>query len=74
MRDDGLHGNAAWGNYGENDGPYNSYLKAKGYDTDNPWAIYANGSVENGRLASGWFVKMPTSRPTSAKRTAKRPG
>ena len=57
VRDDGLHGNAAWGDYGENDGPYNSYLKAKGYDTDNPWAIYANGSVENGRLASGWFLE-----------------
>lgn len=57
VRDDGLHGNAAWGKYGENDGPYNTYLKSKGYDTDNPWAIYANGSVENGRLASGWFLE-----------------
>lgn len=57
VRDDGLHGNAAWGAYGENDGPYNSYLKSKGYDTDNPWAIYANGSVEGGELASGWFLE-----------------
>ena len=57
VRDDGLHGNAAWGSYGENDGPYNSYLKSKGYDTENPWAIYANGSVDNGKLASGWFLE-----------------
>lgn len=57
VRDDGLHGNAAWGEYGDNDGPYNTYLKNKGYDTDNPWAIYANGSVENGKLASGWFIE-----------------
>ncbi|MGC6454572.1 MAG: sulfatase-like hydrolase/transferase [Candidatus Puniceispirillaceae bacterium] len=57
VRDDGLHGNAYGGDYGDNDGPYNSYLKAKGYDTDNPWAVYANGSVEDGRLASGWFIE-----------------
>ena len=57
VRDDGLHGNAYAGNYGENDGPYNSYLKSKGYDTDNPWAIYANGSVADGQLASGWFIE-----------------
>lgn len=57
VRDDGLHGNAAWGAYGENNGPYNTYLKSKGYDTENPWAIYANGSVEDGKLASGWFLE-----------------
>ena len=57
VRDDGLHGNGWDGDYGENDGPYNRYLKEKGYDTDNPWATYANGSVENGRLASGWFIE-----------------
>jgi len=57
VRDDGLHGNAYGGSYGDNDGPYNSYLKSRGYDTDNPWAIYANGSVTNGRLASGWFIE-----------------
>ena len=57
VRDDGLHGNGWDGDYGENDGPYNRYLKDKGYDTDNPWATYANGSVENGRLASGWFIE-----------------
>ena len=54
-----------------NDGPYNSYLKAKGYDRT-IWAVYANGSVEDGRLASGWFIE--NDRPISAKRTAKRRG
>jgi len=57
VRDDGLHGNGYDGDYGDNDGPYNRYLKDRGYDTDNPWAVYANGSVENGRLASGWFLE-----------------
>ena len=57
VRDDGLHGNGWDGDYGENDGPYNRYLKEKGYDTDNPWATYANGSVENGRIASGWYIE-----------------
>ena len=57
VRDDGLHGNGWDGDYGENDGPYNRYLKEQGYDTDNPWATYANGSVENGRLASGWYIE-----------------
>ena len=57
VRDDGLHGNGWEGDYGENDGPYNRYLKEKGYDTDNPWATYANGSVENGRIASGWYIE-----------------
>ena len=57
VRDDGLHGNGWDGDYGENDAPYNRYLKEKGYDTDNPWATYANGSVENGRLASGWYIE-----------------
>ena len=57
VRDDGLHGNGWDGDYGENDGPYNRYLKDKGYDTDNPWATYAKGSVKNGRLAYGWFIE-----------------
>jgi len=57
IRDDGLHGNAYGGDYGDNDGPYNRYLKDKGYDSENPWAIYANGSVEDGKLASGWFIE-----------------
>ena len=57
VRDDGLHGMAYEGEYGENDGAYNTYLKNKGYDTENPWAIYANGSIEDGQLASGWFIE-----------------
>ena len=57
VRDDGLHGTGPSGNYGENDGSYNTYLKNKGYDGENPWADYANGSMENGKLASGWFLE-----------------
>ncbi len=57
VRDDRLHGNGSDDDYGENDGPYNRYLREKGYDTAHPWAKYANGSVENGRLDSGWFIE-----------------
>ena len=57
VRDDGLYGTGPSGDYGENDGPYNRYLKSKGYDGENPWADYANGSVESGKLASGWFLE-----------------
>tara|TARA_B100000795_G_scaffold262367_1_gene240221 strand:- start:1789 stop:3465 length:1677 start_codon:yes stop_codon:yes gene_type:complete len=56
-RDDGLHGNGVTDNYGDNDGAYNCYLKGKGYDGENPWTDYANGSVENGKMASGWFLE-----------------
>jgi len=56
-RDDGLHGHTSQGQYGDKESPYNSYLKSKGYDGENPWADYANASVENGRMASGWFIE-----------------
>ena len=73
VRDDGLHGNGPSGNYGENDGAYNTYLKNKGYDGDNPWADYANGSIENGKLASGWFLENADKPANIAERDSETP-
>ncbi|MDE2694164.1 MAG: sulfatase-like hydrolase/transferase [Paracoccaceae bacterium] len=56
-RDDGLHGHTSQGQYGDKESPYNNYLKSKGYDGENPWADYANASINNGRMASGWFIE-----------------
>ncbi|WP_126979166.1 sulfatase-like hydrolase/transferase [Frigidibacter oleivorans] len=55
IRDDGLWGAGPDGLYDTRRSPYNEYLKAKGYDGENPWADYANAGVENGEMASGWM-------------------
>lgn len=57
VRDDGLWGEGPDGFYDEKRSPYNEYLKGKGYDGTNPWADYANASVEDGQLASGWMFQ-----------------
>ncbi len=56
IRDDGLWGEGPDGFYDEKRSPYNEYLKAKGYPSDNPWAHFANAGVdEKGDMASGWI-------------------
>ncbi len=57
IRDDGLWGQGPDGLYDEKRSPYNEYLKSKGYEGDNPWADFANASVENGEMASGWMFE-----------------
>jgi len=58
VRDDGLWGEGPDGLYDSGPAPYNEYLKSRGYDSDNPWADYANAGIdEAGDLASGWFMK-----------------
>ncbi|WP_172328409.1 sulfatase-like hydrolase/transferase [Mangrovicoccus sp. HB161399] len=54
-RDDGLWAEGPDGAYDAKRSPYNEYLRAQGYDGDNPWADYANAGVENGGKASGWM-------------------
>ncbi len=55
-RDDGLWGQGPDGFYDQKRSPYNEYLKSRGYDGDNPWADYANASIdEDGNIASGWM-------------------
>ena len=56
IRDDGLWAQGPAGFYDEKRSPYNEYLKAKGYQDDNPWADYANAGVDDdGNMASGWM-------------------
>ena len=57
IRDDGLWGEGPDGAYDERRSPYNEYLKAKGYEAANPWAMHANAGVnEDGDIASGWML------------------
>lgn len=56
VRDDGLWGQGPDGFYDERRSPYNEYLKSKGYQSENPWADYANAGVDaDGDIASGWM-------------------
>ena len=55
-RDDGLWGEGPDGFYDCGRSPYNEYLKAKGYDGDNPWAEYANAGIQGDEIASGWMM------------------
>lgn len=56
-RDDGLWAQGPDGFYDEKRSPYNEYLKSKGYESENPWADYANaGVVETGDIATGWIM------------------
>jgi arylsulfatase A-like enzyme len=57
-RDDGLWAEGPDGRYDPGESTYNEYLKARGYDGDNPWNDYANAGVDdNGDIASGWFMQ-----------------
>jgi arylsulfatase A-like enzyme len=53
-RDDGLHPDQSV----NPDLAYNNYLRAKGYESDNPWHDFAN-SVEGpgGEVLSGWHMR-----------------
>lgn len=58
LRDDGLWGEGPSGFYDKRRSPYNEYLKARGYEAENPWAENANAGVaDDGEVASGWFMK-----------------
>ena len=56
-RDDGLWAYGPDGYYDEKRSPYNEYLKSKGYDGENPWADYANASISDDQIASGWMFR-----------------
>lgn len=61
IRDDGLWGQGPDGFYDEKRSPYNEYLKSRGYEAENPWAVFANAGVESDggedRIASGWIFR-----------------
>ena len=56
IRDDGLWGTGPNGLYDEKRSPYNEYLKAKGYDAENPWAHFANASIDGDEIAPGFIM------------------
>ena len=58
-RDDGMLPEGPDGPY-DPDGAkeYNKYLRAKGYESDNPWHDFANSGLDDdGNVLSGWFLK-----------------
>ncbi len=57
VRDDGLWAYGPDGFYDEKRSPYNEYLKAKGYEGDNPWADFANAGLDGEAIASGWIFR-----------------
>lgn len=58
LRDDGLWPEGPDGMYDEKRSPYNEYLKARGYEAENPWLDYANAGIEeDGSIASGWLTR-----------------
>ncbi|MCY4066493.1 MAG: sulfatase-like hydrolase/transferase, partial [Rhodospirillaceae bacterium] len=53
-RDDGLHP----GGYGAKDFAYDRYLKAQGYESDNPWQDYCASALDaGGNVVSGWEMR-----------------
>ncbi|MDX5401753.1 MAG: sulfatase-like hydrolase/transferase, partial [Rhodobacterales bacterium] len=56
VRDDGLWAEGPDGFYDESRSPYNAFLKAQGYEDDNPWNANANAGIADGMMASGWFM------------------
>ena len=61
-RDDGLHPRGRK----HRSAPFNAYLKAKGYEGDNPWETHANSGVaEDGTQQNGWLL-VHADKPTRA--------
>ncbi|AUH35198.1 sulfatase-like hydrolase/transferase [Paracoccus tegillarcae] len=58
-RDDGMRPEGPDGLYDEGGArTYSNYLRAKGYDSDNPWHDFANSGIDaDGNVLSGWFLK-----------------
>jgi arylsulfatase A-like enzyme len=56
-RDDGLWGYGPDGFYDEKRSPYNEFLKSKGYESENPWADFANAGITDKQIASGWMFR-----------------
>ena len=58
-RDDGMRPEGEDGFYDPNGAKtYNDWLRAKGYDSDNPWHDFANSGIDaDGNVLSGWFLK-----------------
>ncbi len=57
VRDDGLWAEGPDGFYDDKRSPYNEYLKSKGYPGHNPWADFANASLDGEDKATGWMFQ-----------------
>ncbi|MCH1584805.1 MAG: sulfatase-like hydrolase/transferase [Flavobacteriales bacterium] len=68
IRDDGLWGLGPDGWYDEKRSPYNDYLKSKGYESENPWADFANAGIDGDKVASGWIFRN-ADKPANIKET-----
>jgi len=68
IRDDGLWGLGPDGWYDEKRSPYNEYLKSKGYESENPWADFANAGIDGDKVASGWIFRN-ADKPANIKET-----
>ena len=69
-RDDGLHPDQVL----DPNLAYNSYLRAHGYDSDNPWHDFANSAEgPNGEVLSGCTCATPVCRPGWRTRTPRPP-
>lgn len=53
LRDDGFWAQGPDGFYDEKRSPFKEYLKSKGYQTENPWADFANAGIKDDQKASG---------------------
>ena len=58
-RDDGMRPQGPDGFYdGDREFAYDTYLRDRGYDSDNPWHDFANSALDkDGNVKSGWFLK-----------------
>ncbi len=58
-RDDGMRPEGPDGFYDPNRAlAYNDWLRAKGYNSDNPWHDFANSGLDDaGNVLSGWFMQ-----------------
>jgi arylsulfatase A-like enzyme len=74
-RDDGMLPEGPDGYY-DPDGAkeYNKWLRAKGYESDNPWHDFANSGLDaDGNVLSGWFLKHATEAANIAEEDSETP-
>ena len=74
-RDDGLafEGDAPFKGTHSADA-YNRYLRAKGYDSPNPWHDFANAGLDDdATVLSGWFLKYSTEPANIAEQDSETP-
>ncbi|MFV0383959.1 sulfatase-like hydrolase/transferase [Paracoccus sp. (in: a-proteobacteria)] len=74
-RDDGMRPEGPDGVYDpQGKWRYDEYLRARGYDSDNPWHDFANSGVDDdGNVLSGWFLKNSTEAANIAEEDSETP-